>query len=255
MKSILSSKTDLIIQPSPRARALLSGFFCNILTDEEEEELDHWILESKENMTIFEEWLEKDINDPGRSFINNADIKRLLKKPFFTPQLIRAAVFIGLIVSITGLTWYQRGRNPIELVTAGDNVHRRPVETSKQFHAPAGAPTLFTFPDSTTVLLDPGSTVNYPSIFPKHERRIELKGRAEFNSRKEKRRWFRVKLNEYELISDGGRFIAEWNPQKDSVHITAIKEILKFTHGKDQWIIEPGESAIYHNNTWKKFNQ
>ena len=41
----------------------MSGFFCQILTDEEEQELDRWIAYSNENMRIFEDWIEKEIQE------------------------------------------------------------------------------------------------------------------------------------------------------------------------------------------------
>lgn len=240
------------LEPSPRARALMSGFFCQILTDEEEQELDRWIAYSNENMRIFEEWIEKEILDPSLSFINTADLDLLIKKPFFTPQMLRVAAFIGFIVITIGITWFDRGRDPIELIIAGERIKNRPNASRIQVTAPMGNPTLVMFPDSSTALLQERSTVSYPSFFPNYERRVRLNGRAEFHAKKEVRRWFRVHIQDYELISDGGKFTVESYDGIHSIRLKAIEGILKFKDGKHQWILDPGESATYSNKTWKK---
>ena len=239
-------------QPDKRALALMSGSSCNILTYAEEKELDRWILESESNMILFEEWLEKEIQDPSLSFINKEDVDRLIKKPIITMQMLRAAIFFGVIAGMAIWSYYTNERT-FDGSVAGDKSVNRHAGSKRILNTVSGEVSMVYLADSSSIELAQNSSLIYHKPYRTY-RFVELKGEAIFYIKPNNDLpQFHVYLNdELKLNSRGGRFQVRFDKKTGSVYLKAIEGQLRFIHEKDTWILETGESATYLNNTWKR---
>ena len=104
------------------------------------------------------------------------------------------------LVLAAGLTLTQR-----MLRSSGAPV--RIATTWRQINAPVGRRTTITLPDSTTIILNAGSTIRYASTFGRVDREVVLTGEGYFLVRHDSTRPFRVLANNAEAQDIGTRFV------------------------------------------------
>ena len=104
--------------------------------------------------------------DAGQALIQlNHRMNRNLRRLFIRRIAVAASLFIGLW-GIGSMVWQNRQVEPApQMITMSAN---------------AGMRTQLTLPDGTKVIMNAGSTLDYPLPFNKNERRIKLSGEAYF---------------------------------------------------------------------------
>lgn len=137
-----------------RAGYLISGFIRKILTREEEEELDEWILASEENMKLFEDLTDEQMMDDFLRWYSERDTEANLQKvkkrikfrkrsPVISILRYVAAACIVLLIG-TGIYF---------MVVRNDNV-KPAISTIKQDIQPGSKLATLKLSNGQTILLD-----------------------------------------------------------------------------------------------------
>jgi len=165
---------------------LITGFLRGKLNSEEEIKLLTWVKQSRKNKDLFlkrqalseEELIRK--KDPASNeswkrlkvkiaslSIQKSEI-RLQDRQFRKILAIAAAFVMGVIISSVVITFLPGGKN---------------MQALQYVTTPYGARTQFQLPDGSTVWLNSGSKLSYPSHFAKN-RKVSLEGEAFFKVQK-----------------------------------------------------------------------
>jgi ferric-dicitrate binding protein FerR (iron transport regulator) len=112
-----------------------------------------------------------------------------------------------------------------------------------------------TLPDGSTVILNAGSTLRYPSDFGNSNREAFLKGEAYFKVSKNDALPFIVRLDRQNIIVRGTSFSVEAYPDETQSVVTLLSGLVtietldnkgfKTTEKK----LKPGQQAVYNNST------
>jgi ferric-dicitrate binding protein FerR (iron transport regulator) len=113
--------------------------------------------------------------------------------------------------------------------------------------APLGRRASVTLPDSSTVVLNAGSSIRYASTFGRGEREVELRGEGYFVVRHDSTRPFRVRANNAAIQDVGTRFVVR---AYDASHGTiivvaegAVAVAAAGTAAHDTVVVTPGVMA------------
>jgi ferric-dicitrate binding protein FerR (iron transport regulator) len=156
--------------------SLLARHLGKELSDEEKQQLDHWLEESEINrkeLAYAEKiWDSSNIEDNNsfdtdkgwhtmkKRIHNGSDKKRLLN-----PQFIKIAASILILLSVGLFLYWITGPAQYVKITAENQKILSPV----------------VLPDGTKVCLNIGATLKYPKTFKKDTRTVELTGEAFFD--------------------------------------------------------------------------
>ena len=103
-------------------------------------------------------------------------------------------------------------------------------------------------PDSSKVELSPNSRIEYADNF-KANRKIEIKGEAHFNVKKDKKHPFQVFCNETTTTVLGTSFLVKGYTQKEvTVELFEGSVEMSVKDQTKKWILVPGEKFTYANN-------
>ncbi|WP_321330660.1 FecR domain-containing protein [uncultured Bacteroides sp.] len=106
-------------------------------------------------------------------------------------------------------------------------------------------------PDSTVVILNSSSSLQYPSLFSNQKREVKLVGEAFFSVKKDKRRMFVVNaLNNSRIVVYGTEFDVEAYQEDKMVQTTLVSGKVSFSYvnkngRKGVLKMEPGQKVVY----------
>lgn len=173
----------------------LYKFFEGTATYEEDAAIRQWMEQSAENRRIFLK--ERKLFD-AMLLLGDADkIQSEQKKPAgrtrtFPLSLLKIAAVVAFIIGIPFVYESIREQNePVAMQTLA---------------VPAGQRMNVTLPDGTNVWLNARTTLRYPALFSKTQRKVILEGEAYFDVVKDKKRPFTVETNTYCIEVLGTRF-------------------------------------------------
>lgn len=108
--------------------------------------------------------------------------------------------------------------------------------------------------DSSVVFLSPGSSIRLAQPFPANERKITLTGQAIFEAAHDAKRPFRVVAGDVVTTALGTSFKVTSFPGTGSTRVAlsygkVVVEDLKASGTQDALYLDPGEEAVYDNQT------
>ena len=119
----------------------------------------------------------------------------------------------------------------------------------QELYVPAGQRARITLPDGSTVWLNAGSTLFYPSVFDK-ERKVKLEGEGFFDVAKDAHKPFIVTAGDVEVKALGTQFNV-YNYKKSGLLRTTLAEgsVLVYYTGKEKsgHLLEPNQQLIIDN--------
>lgn len=122
--------------------------------------------------------------------------------------------------------------------TAGNTTEYNTLQTAN------GQQVQVILPDQSTVFLNAGSTIKYPSTFGRQKNRIvELSGEAYFEVAKDKMHPFMVKSSNQVVKVLGTHFNVNAYPQDDKIKTTLLEGSININDSK---VLKPGQLAINH---------
>jgi ferric-dicitrate binding protein FerR (iron transport regulator) len=166
-------------------------FFNGTSSPAEEARLQEWLGESDDNYRV---WLnERRLFDMA---IMNAD-ENIPAKRTRQPSVLKNLLKIAATVAITlCLSYFMFNRE-------SDETDWQAMQT---ITVPAGQRVNLILPDGTDVWLNARTSISYPVVFGRNERRMKLDGEAYFNVAKDKNRPFTVSTRDGEIEVAGTSF-------------------------------------------------
>ncbi len=210
--------------------------------------LREWLTESDENSIILKEIIStwqltrktSDFYEPNKELLWKKLVFRIgyrpEKKVFSISSLkyfVAAAVVV--LVFITGV-WMGK---------AITNINTAIVYTSVK--APSGSKSQIILPDSTTVWLNSGAEIRYPTSFEKKSRDVFISGECYFDVTKDPKRQFIVHCADFNIKVFGTSFNVRESKKHNQTEISLIEgkvQVLN-TANSSLAMLTPGEQFIY----------
>lgn len=217
---------------------LITKYLGNECTEEEKNDLENWILASRQNKDEFEKI--KKIWDASSSFSPdviaaykivekriNEDRPLKLSRFKRTYYLIAAILILGIITT------------SLYFLTNTDSSNWKNISSSNQKEH-------FILPDNSEVWLNKNSSLSY-SISETGKRLCQLKGEAYFEITKNKERPFIIETNHTSILVIGTSFNIESNPisgDKLSV-VSGTVKISEINNAEKYMSVSAGQSSTY----------
>jgi transmembrane sensor len=238
---------------------LLGDYFSGKLNADGRKHVEDWINASEENRAVFlnaeKVWHALNLleemkkYDAGKALEKVHDkigeISHRNKKRFlFYWQRIAAVLLIPLLIATLGIYFFRTTKTPTNPIVW------------QTISTPNGVRSQIQLPDGTTVWLNSGSKLTYPSIFSANERTVQLAGEAYFEIAKNEQKPFYVDLGKVGIAVTGTTFnVAHYSDEKQTeVVLTSGKVKLVEQEGNKRLDIvemKPGEKAVYEESSRK----
>jgi len=217
-------------------------------TEEEQQQVECWIRESKRNEKFFNKLKKKPFNPDIEEEASNASERIylktqnkirevLLKRKLRIWQYIAAAA-ISLLFIICGLDyWKAESYDPVYM----------------ESKSPLGSTTRLALSDGTIVELNAGSAIGYPTHFKGQNRTVSLTGEAYFEVAKDLKHPFIVETNQMKIQVLGTHFNVKSYEEDDKLTTTLLEGSICVnieSVGKPI-LLKPNQQIIYDKNTHK----
>jgi transmembrane sensor len=237
---------------------LIIKFFAGEISDSELVELKKWLELDPGNRRIFNQenelWQEASFHtklenyktDPawisisGRLGLGKNNLKSVtvLRKNSF--RTIIAAAALACLIAIGGISLWIFERNSLQQMAAFSTT----IETK------AGEKAHLILSDSSEVILNSDSKVQYVGNFNKFERRVKLTGEAFFDVSTNPQKPFVVQLDEMSISATGTRFNVFSFASENRVETTLEEGVIKVSvKGKEPINVKSGQQVVYFVNT------
>lgn len=129
--------------------------------------------------------------------------------------------------------------------------YNKPQEANRiEIKTNPGMTASVTLPDSTVVILNSSSSLQYPSLFASGTREVTLQGEAFFSVKKDEKKKFVVKTwNGSQIMVYGTEFNIEAYQEDESVQTTLVSGKVGFSYvnkGEKEFVMmKPGQKLIY----------
>lgn len=218
----------------------LERFFSNSSTEEEIKEIQNWIEENPENNTAFSKAYKKYVMTAlavlrsGQTSSQYTSKSKTQRRRKLLSGIIAGTISAAAVLGIG--------------IFIGD---RMSMDTNQHIliSADAGQRANVILADGTTVVLNSGSSLEYPASFTSKQRKVKLDGEALFDVTSDKRHPFVVETSQYDVKVLGTRFdiIAE---KGSSIFSTSLLEgmvnIIDKT-GKEIAVLHPDQKITIEN--------
>ncbi|WP_439559540.1 FecR family protein, partial [Dyadobacter sp.] len=108
---------------------------------------------------------------------------------------------------------------------------------------PKGGQYQVRLPDGSKVWLNASSSIRFPSAFAASERKVEITGEAYFEVAKDKRKPFRVKFNQSEVLVLGTSFNIMAYPEEGASRTTLVEGSVDIKNVGQNARLKPGQQA------------
>jgi len=233
---------------------LISKFFAGEITDDELNLLKSWLNMDPENKHIFKEenelWQATSIQANAQHFNADTAWKDISARLDFEKEngkavtivtrtnfrILVAAAVLAFIIIIGGLILRISGKNSLnQTLVASTQIVTNDGERATLFLA-----------DSTRVILNSGSSIEYDGHYNIKDRIIKFSGEAYFDVSHNPEKPFIVKLEQLSVIVTGTRFNIFSYANEDRIEATLEEGSIKVSiEGKEPVTIEPGEQVVY----------
>ena len=251
-----------LIDDNSTEKQLIIKFLANEISDDELILLKNWLNVSSDNRKEFDEeneiWQETNFHskheyfNAGKGWKNVLDkLKRngeqnlnnqivIFRKNVF--RSIAAAASIAILISF-GSFFYYYGITKQKLTLAENNTITK-IQTFE------GESATITLPDSTRVIMNSETTIQYSSDFNKNDRKIWLSGEAYFDVTKNSDKPLQVCLNKITVVATGTKFNVLSYTSESRIEATLEEgNIYVEIPGKDKIYVTPGQQVIYFTRT------
>ena len=241
-----------------KASEILDALLDNTLSEELEEDIRNWFAElprREEKEQALEEVFYKKVSEdpaPGRDvFLSYQSICKRLgiqapDKPYYavrrkTPLrriMLRAAGVVLLLLTVTGVVYYNLRTIPVE----------EPVLAQVTLVVPEGKQEEVVLEDRSKVLINSGSIVRYAEEFSKH-REIYLEGEAFFQVEKDPRATFYVRTKNVVIEVTGTAFNVSEYPGTGETVVSLHNGSINLTADNRTLSMQPSEELRYEHGT------
>jgi transmembrane sensor len=241
-------------------KTLVIKFLSGEISDSEMDVLKVWLEKDSGNRRIFDEenelWHETGIKTKldhfitdkawsdiskhlGIGIIRNNHVVTLNKKNF---RLLIAAASVACVVAIGGLTlWLTEKKSNKQITVASTTVTTSEGEKAHIYLA-----------DSTYIVMNSGSKIEYTTDYNIRERKVKLSGEAFFNVRTNTEKPFVVLLGKVSVSATGTRFNVLSYDNDDRIETTLEEgKIQVAIAGQETIDLRTGQQAVFFTKTNK----
>lgn len=233
---------------------LLSKFITGEISDSEIDMLNVWLETDPENRRIFdienELWQAAGVNsmpDYARTETAWMNISTSLgfgKNKYRSVTVIRtdririlfAAAVVASLLAVGGMTLWRIGNSSLQKM----------VVASTQVSTREGGKAHIMLPDSTDVILNSGSSIQYDGRFNQKDRIVNFKGEAFFDVSTNPEKPFIVNLGRISIAAKGTRFNVFSFEDENRVEATLEEGVIQVSiNGKDNINMKSGQQMVY----------
>ncbi|MEI7829116.1 MAG: FecR domain-containing protein [Prolixibacteraceae bacterium] len=237
----------------PEIDTLIQKYLQDQTTEEENQQLHQWILQSPENEKRF--FAEKDIWDTTGFHANrkNYDIQPELelfkkrievispKQSIFFRRVLQMA---AMLVVTFGLGWATQ--------FISFKQEQMPAQTTMQeIFVPKGQVNQVFLADGTRIWINSETHLTIPSVFTSKERVVKLSGEAFFSVAKDASQPFRVEVKGQQIEVLGTTFNVRAYDNSGEIETTLETGQIKLLAGNQTALLQPGEQSIFDKNSNK----
>ena len=233
---------------------LIIKFFAGEISDSEMIQLKSWLARDPENRRIFNEenelWQEASVYTKLENYktdtvwINLSSRLGLGKNNFKSITILRknnfriliAAATVACLVAIGGLSLWIAGKTSFQRIAASSTI----VATND------GEKAHIFLADSTEIILNSGSTLQYNGQYNINDRKVKFKGEAFFNVSTNTKKPFVVQLDKMNISATGTRFNIFSFGNEDRVETTLEEGAITVSvKGKEPVNVKSGQQVVY----------
>lgn len=231
---------------------IITAFLSGKATDGEHRELEEWVKQSPDNNRYFQEmrnvWQtmnpafnpsEINVFEAEKNILANivATERNVARVVLLYWQRIAAIVVIPLLILCT---YFYQNKNSGQY----DAIEYQEVKS------PHGTFSEVRLSDGTHVWLNGGTSLKYPLIFRKGERKVLLNGEGYFEVQADKENPFVVETGRITLRATGTAFNIEAYNRDSITAVTMVKGKIDVAFGSSSPVVMiPGERASFNNQT------
>lgn len=239
---------------------LLVKFFTGEISDNEMVLLKTWLEQDPENRRIFDKqnelWQEVSVQAKPEYYKTEAAWSKILSKLGFGKnnyrsvtllgknnyRILLAAASLAFLVTIGSLSLWIKGKyslNPI-------------IDASIMIVTNKGERAHIFLPDSTEIILNSESTIQYNRFYNINDRIVKLTGEAFFNVSTNPEQPFIVKLDKMSISATGTRFNVFSFDNEDRIETTLVEGHIQIsTKDKNPISLKSGQQAVYFSRSEK----
>lgn len=240
-------------------RDLIIKFFAEEISDEELDLLKSWLSKSDGNRKIFDQenelWHISDKKTKLEHF-NTGNVWNAISSKYkfgnklrkvtvvrkTTINLLVAAACVGLLIISGSL---------VALINTRQSFHQATV-TSTLVSTNCGDNARIFLPDSTEVILNSGSKLQYDGGYDIKDRVVRLHGEAFFDVRTNPDKPFVVKVDKMDVTATGTRFNVLSYDNENRIEATLEEGVIKVNiAGKEPISLNPGQQVVYSKKSEK----
>jgi transmembrane sensor len=237
---------------------LIVKFFAGEISDNELTQLKLWLESDPANRRIFDKenelWQETSIQTKFANYRNDSawlnissklgfgknKVKSvtLLRKNYF--RIIIAAATVACLLALGGISLWTMSRNSLHQMVAGSTI----VETKE------GEKARIMLSDSSEVILNSDSRVQYVGNYNLADRRVNLTGEAFFDISTNPEKPFVVQLEHMSISATGTRFNVYSFNNEDRVETTLEEGAIRVSvKGQEPINVKAGQQVVYFVKT------
>lgn len=234
---------------------LLLKYFVGDISTEEIKALKSWLAENPENRKLFDKRNELwqatsihsrqfDVDSAWDELSSGIDLEQKKSKIKLVGNraysLMKVAAALAFILVIGTLVILGKARSTLSLLADS-----RVVVTACH-----GEKANVRLADSTEVILNSGSGLEYDASFNIKRREVKLSGEAFFNVKTDPSRPFIVRAGNIEIVATGTKFNVLSFAEENRIEATLVEgKITVKPEGKEAMIVNPGEQFVYTKKT------
>jgi ferric-dicitrate binding protein FerR (iron transport regulator) len=233
---------------------LIIKFFAKEISDSEIIQLKSWLEQDPQNRRIFDEenelWQEASIHTKLENYKtnitwvnissklglgkNNSRSFTILRKNNF--RILMAAATVSCLVAIGGLCLWIAGKTSFQQIAA----------SSTKIATHDGEKAHIFLVDSTEIILNSGSTLQYNGQYNINDRKVKFTGEAFFNVSTNTKKPFVVQLDQMSISATGTRFNIFSFGNEDRVETTLEEGAITVSvKGKEPVNVKSGQQVVY----------
>jgi len=152
------------------------------------------------------------------------------------------AVAASILILAVAFGYYQYQKS--------SEIHPEPLITYITKETPLGVKATFLLPDGSSVKLNAGSTLQYPSQFDDEKREVFLTGEGFFDVIKDSSRAFIIHSQNVQTSVLGTEFNVRAYNNENQVKVAVISGLVKVSNSQnEEYFIEPSMMAVYDNES------
>jgi transmembrane sensor len=255
LKGVVKEKI-LMEEEKSLYRDLIIKFFAGEISDDEITQLKAWLEIDPENRRIFDEenelWQGTKLEHygPDSAWINISSRLGLGKRKIETVKIISrvnfrimvAAASLTLVVAIASFSLLMKEKQTYRLMAT---VSSR-VETNE------GEKARLSLADSTEIILNAGSSIEYDRSYNIKNRKVKLTGEAYFEVATHPEKPFIVELDRMNIAAYGTIFNIFSFSNEDRIETTLVEGAIEVAIPGEKIIkLKPGQQVVYFRSTKK----